>query len=584
MAEEDQKKKEIQLKFLYIGSDSVFWKKFQERVMTSYYDKKPIFKQFNERGCFSPLKLFYDIYHDNYSVVFLDFSFNEEKLMELAQLLRSETKTKLISTVGIHDRLTKPEIISRALLAGLRLNYYKGEEIDAMIFQVIHYWKPAWAIPPQFSTADIEEPAILIQDLRIVSFDSEAFGIETNSPITDGDIITIRRVLPSKVQKQGFIARGVRDFDLLNNTRFAAQISPMLEPEEEEYISEEEQDQLREEVVGPAPEEEVEEKEKRVITAEEIEQFLQLWTPKNLRVYTPEEYRKVGILVVDNMLEIFTDREFRYKHLPYRINFQGSLHSELFQITRNRPNLIVFSYDPDVNNYNVLKNIVSKVKTAEGYEPHLVIFNSTKVNDELMTFINYDKVLSDGGPLNWDLVKKMAAVLKEKANDPPEGISFVHGNNPGNVLQMERDIKILRVNEKELYLECLSNIPMYTVFRLETPVKMLLTIVPISENHEFNSTPNVYRGLINLVADEHTQRLRVRIKDYLFQEKAELKEQDREEQERKKEEYQLKKEEARKIEEAKKAEETEKAEAQAAEEAKEIVQGDPDQRNTEESE
>ncbi len=567
MAEEG-KKKEIKLKFLYIGNDSVFWNKFQERVMVSYEDKKPVFEKLDDKDGFNPLKVFHMIYHNDFSVVFLDFSLHEEKILELAHLLRNETTTKLVSTVGIHDRLTETEVISRALLAGLRLNYYKGEEIDAMIFQVIHYWKPSFAKPPQFSTADVEEPSILIQDLRIVSFDTEAFGIETNSPIEDGDIVTIRRAMSSKVLKQGFIVRGVRDFDLLHNSRYAALISPMLEPEED--TGEEEEAVDIDEESNPI------EEEKRVITPEEIEEFLKQWTPKNLRVVTADEYFKIGIIIIDSTLDFITNEEFSYNHLPYRISFQGSLHSELFQITRNRPNLIVFSYDPEINDYNVLKNIVSKIKASEDYQPHIVVFNSTKVNEELCSFIDYSQVLSDGGPLNWELVLKMASVLNEKASDPPEGIHFVHGENPGNVLQMEMDIKIMRVNENELFFEAFNNIPMYTVFRLQTPVPMLLTVVPVNESHEFNSTPNVYRGLINLVADEMTQKLRVQIRDYMFQEKAAAKEADKEEQERKKEEYQKKKEEAAKAAEAKKAEEAAKA---SEEEVKEIVQGDPDQKD-----
>ena len=56
---------------------------------------------------------------------------------------------------------------------------------------------------------------------------------------------------------------------------------------------------------------------------------------------------------------------------------------------------------------------------------------------------------------------------------------------------------------------------MWTVFLVNKPVRMLLTVVPHQDDGEFRNDPKVYRALINGVGLKEKAKLRTVINTYL---------------------------------------------------------------------
>ncbi|MCO4755517.1 MAG: hypothetical protein KC478_13630, partial [Bacteriovoracaceae bacterium] len=105
--------------------------------------------------------------------------------------------------------------------------------------------------------------------------------------------------------------------------------------------------------------------------------------------------------------------------------------------------------------------------------------------------------------------QKMATLLNNKFHiTDTENKVFLKTKDPASVATCIREGRIISFNESEMYFTTNLNIPMWTTFLLEQPLKALITVIPHREDQEFDCTTQVYRALINGIGEYEKNKLR----------------------------------------------------------------------------
>ena len=157
------------IKIFFVGSDLGFWHSIKERYQTHYPGQKFTFSEYKEIENFSSQALYLKLTKMKLDILYIDYSFEEEKCIALAKLISKGNETKLVSTVGLHNYLATPEEISRSLLAGIRLNHIKSGEISDLVYHPFLMRYPDKAKKPEMAEAKLkyEYESNIIQDLRV---------------------------------------------------------------------------------------------------------------------------------------------------------------------------------------------------------------------------------------------------------------------------------------------------------------------------------------------------------------------------------------------------------------------------------
>ena len=64
------------------------------------------------------------------------------------------------------------------------------------------------------------------------------------------------------------------------------------------------------------------------------------------------------------------------------------------------------------------------------------------------------------------------------------------------------------MNESIAYIESSDDIPMWTVFVVKRPIRMVLTVIPLKSNSVYANHEGAYRCLINGVGEEEKAAIR----------------------------------------------------------------------------
>jgi len=485
---EDKKKDEVFLSFCYIGQDLSFWNKLQKRITKTYDDKKVTFINIDiENGSNeanpTPTALFYKLIHTSTDILFIDYSKSKDLLLKLAKIIRNDNKSKLISTVGLFDYQLGPLDISRSLLSGVRINHFKGDELSSIIYQSVAFFDPSKAIEFKFALAKVNVAHTLRQDLRMIYIEDDKIRIETNSPLTEKTEITL--IKPKEDTKSShhmvFTIESIKDYNLYYNSRYGA-----------------------------------------ILKAKDANDIKSFSSKKDKN--TSPKFLKIAFF--DKNLEILKENDFDISKLNYSFNFQTMIHHDHLVVKRQRPNLIIIQLDEFDITIEIVKELTQTIKALSNYIPYIFIFNY-KQGETISKVVNYPKLLSFPTPFTWPIVENIAKKLTEKTPEKLTKRHFFSSKNPDVIVKIEHNVNVLGFDEQNLYFEYLEELPMYTVFSMIYPVKLLLTIVPIQEGSEFSSNKNAYKGLINLVSESKFQKLRFEINEIFFEEKKQQKEENK---------------------------------------------------------
>ena len=217
--------------------------------------------------------------------------------------------------------------------------------------------------------------------------------------------------------------------------------------------------------------------------------------------------KKLKVLIYDSSLSVFRELNGEPFKFHYTLNLQTKVMPDAYQVKRSMPHLIAYNFD-EINNWDSLKKIIKSIQELEDYEPPIIVFG-TNENELDKQNIKYPKLMAYNHMIRIKEVEKMAKLIDEKIFvSNAKSKVFTTSQDDNSIISMKRVVDILAMTESVAYFSSPVEIPMWTVFQLEKPVRMIFTVIPHKESGEFAREKNVYRALINGINEAEKSKLR----------------------------------------------------------------------------
>jgi hypothetical protein len=553
-------------KILYIGDDKHYLKNLISEFKHYFPGLTLDFSQKFENEQIKIQNLIIHITELRPSLIYIDLTKLTADYLHLARLINRLNSTKDIFIIGLLDLNATQEVIKEAYMTGIKINHIKNSDMHAVVFHAGMLLHPDKIEGHGFAAPNVTDQINLYELAKVGKVQTGAIQIETNRSLKINTPLhvlscwnTHLKIMPAKKM----VVTNVWNEGLFYNFTHGATL-------EFTYVDPVISDEFDDPKV-------VEERQaKYEASVEESILKMKAWLEKNA---TTSLQKNTRVLVIDNNLSFYRD-QLKTDKYPYMIRCQPYLTEHGQEIMRLKPLIIAFQIDSDeditknkyqhINNTEELKKIVDAIKKIKFYEPYVIIFNCPTASKDIQAQLNYEKVLTYRDSLYPDIALQMASLLEKKilgtTKKEEDQSVYLDKLNPASVIEFSIEAKLTKVSEADLFFTSNEEIYNYSVFRIELPVPMYITVVP-----EKKPTAGVYYALIHGIGETDKNQLRKFINSIFFREKEAAKKLDREEQEKiKLAALKKKEEEEKKLAEAKKAEEnaaklTEKTEEKAPE-------------------
>lgn len=498
----------MELKIVYVGNDLGYWDKLQKRFSLNYEAISFEYLTIPTKDDFCAVETFIHLNKMKPQIIYLDLSQQTKAGLRLGKLINRNNEMRLISLVGLIDNKDTKKMLVKSVNASMRLTHIKSNEIQDVVYDPISLLDVNLAVMPTYIKSNVIENFEIQQPLRVGYVENNRFHVETNSYLEVGHIVDIdqhplKDIMPStKVFVEKFY-----DQNLYYNKRFAYDLE-FIYIDDDYFVATNKNWLLYKELKNdPDKFNELGEIEKQDIKDDmERRKKLYLPTKKNIDKWMADhqgkvEPKKLKVMLVDYSLDIFLGLKGREDEFPYSLNVQTILKDDCYQVQRTMPHLIVFN-QCEINTNEKLAQIISKIGSIEDYSPFLIITNSDKPTETLRTEFSYDHLISAGKGIDIDTIIRISNSLNDKhhISDAGTKVFFRHSDDESTIF-LKRNVKVVGMTESILYFQSPIEIPMWTVFRAQSPIKMFLTVVPHKEGGEFSGVENCYRCLINGVGE-----------------------------------------------------------------------------------
>jgi hypothetical protein len=538
-------------KILYIGDDKHYLKNLISEFKLCFPGLVVDFSQKFESEQIKIQNLIIHIAELNPKLIYLDLTKFTSDYLHLARLVNRLNSTKDIFIIGLLDLNASVETIKESYMTGIKINHIKNSDMHAVAFHAGMLIHPDKIEGHGFVAPSVIDQIALYELAKVGKVQTGAIQIETNRSLKINTPLhvlscwnTHLKIMPAKKM----VVTNVWNEGLFYNFTHGATL-------EFTYVDPVISDEFDDPKV-------VEERQaKYEASVEESILKMKAWLEKNA---TTSLQKNTRVLVIDNSLSFYRD-QLKTDKYPYMIRCQPYLTEHSQEITKLKPLIIAFQIDSEeditknkyknINNTGELKKIIDAIKKIKYYEPYIIIFNCLTASKEIQTELNYEKVLTYRDSLYPDIALQMASLLEKKilgsSKKEEDQSVYLDKLNPASVIEFSIEAKLTKVSETDLFFTSNEEIYNYSIFRIELPVPMYITVVP-----EKKPTAGVYYALIHGIGETDKNQLRKFINSIFFREKEAAKKLDREEQEKIKiAALKKKEEEEKKLAEAKKAEE-----------------------------
>lgn len=514
------------LKIFYIGEDDKYWKRLERQYTNRYPDWEFTFQQLDHSGYASFQRLFIHLYEQRPDIIYIDYTMEPDKGIGLAKLLTRNEEMRLVSVVGLFDTRNL-DLVDRSINASVRLNHIKSLEIEDVVYDPVALLDVELPEPQGFMASAEMGKFQFYQPLRVGFIAENHFHVETNSKLPVGEILTIdHHPLESLMSSKLVYVQKQYEHDLYFNKRFAYELE-FIYKDDDFFVSTNERWKLYKKLKeNPLLLEEMKEVEKQDILndmAKRKEMFQPIrdnilkWIRHNRVSRDP---KKLKILVVDETLDLFKELDKKHQSFKYSINFQTHLGENSQVISRYTPHLIAFDMSDNRNQIEDFSRMMEMISLVKDYKPFVLAFGVDQQKAAILKQKNYLNVMTYSQSIGTDMLLEMAKKLDEKLHITEKNKKvFVKATDKFARIHIKREIKVISMTESVLYFESKYEIPMWTVFRVNSPPEFLITVVPHIKEGKFSNQENTYRALINFTGEKEKAQLRALINQSLKEEK-----------------------------------------------------------------
>ncbi|MBD65718.1 MAG: hypothetical protein CME62_10960 [Halobacteriovoraceae bacterium] len=505
----------MDLKVAFIGADRKYYDKLWSVFEENYSSLKLSQIQIDLAGR-SPQEIFIELYDYEVNIIYIDFSFDFKKAFSLAKFINKNNELRKTATVGLFEYNKSPDIIRKALNCEMRLYHYKTFETSDVVFDPVSILDVDIALESEYFSCEELDDLTILQPLRIGYVGVNHFHIETNSYLPVGEILEVDthpliEIMPSrKVYISHF-----SNTDLYYNKRFSYDLEFIYI--DNDFFSKTNQNWLLYKKIKADPKS-IESIDK--VTQKEIQNDMQARkeafgpTRKKIDLWLEDKKDRVfpkmlKIMLVDHTLDFVREVKGKIEDFPYSLNVQTKLTDHYYQIDRWLPHLIVLKQDEEVNTAEVTQEILEKIKSIKNYKPYVLVFNTQESHTVLNEKKTYDHVLYHPGPVHLPEIRRMAQKLDEKKGvTEVENKIFPKSLDDFSHIFAKKGVKVLKMTESVMFIQSKTDIPMWTLFIMNEPLRLFLTVVPHREGSEFKVEDKIYRCLIHAVGENEKSALR----------------------------------------------------------------------------
>lgn len=510
----------MDLRVVYFGKDLKYWAKIQKEYSRKYSHLAPTFALLDVDKFLSPREAFTTIYRKKYNVIYLDFSEDPTKCLRLAKLLTKNNVTRKFSTVALHELSGARKAMQKTLLAGVRISHIKCVEMHDVIYDPIAMLNIELAPKIEYAIRPIKQDFKLKQDIRISYVAKDHFHVETNSMLTENEVIVADGHLLNDVMPSNrFVVRNPGQENLYYNTRFSYDLYFTFL--DNDFFRVTEADWIATQFTESPPQKKgwnaaVSRKEldKRKRTSERIAAEIAEWIAHHKDTFPKKP--KLKVLILDETLEIFNQIDAYEGELSFLAEVQTSLPNDAYQISRTKSHLIVVRYDPLINNAKAIEKIIAKIKSMNDYDPYLVVFGiEKKFVDEYKKQFSYSNLIIHEDVVDLSMVEKLANKIDARFHiNNLDEVTFLNTTHNDPFMTVEFKAKYIFLSESLAFFECAREIPMWTVLKTSDPIDMFLTVIPIPPAFEQMRGAQRYCALINGLGEIEKAKLRKAINSY----------------------------------------------------------------------
>ena len=159
---------------------------------------------------------------------------------------------------------------------------------------------------------------------------------------------------------------------------------------------------------------------------------------------------------------------------------------------------------------------VLKEKPAEA-RPFVVIFNCKLNSSQMRETFQYSNIISSEGDLSIEILLRMAEVFDKKLEkslpkQKGEERVFIKKNEKASFAELLLPIKILKISETDMIIQCNQELPLGKSIRVRKPVDMFINIQPTKAQGKIPE----YYGLIHAIGEEDKKELRRFVNSVFF--------------------------------------------------------------------
>ncbi|HLE10955.1 MAG: hypothetical protein A2504_09100 [Bdellovibrionales bacterium RIFOXYD12_FULL_39_22] len=542
---------------VYVGDDFRYWQNIQDFFKKKYEYLKYSFDSFFDPAA-APIELFFKLSGRCIDILYVDYSVNTVRHLELIRLLRMDNSTRHIVIVGLLGLDDRNISLRRAINAGVHFNHFKQVELDGLVYDALAVLCPEEVNEPKYARADLE---FKIKAFHVANVNKILVGsveFESDVALVDKDRCELRFAIPEKSLPYTGVSITIKKEFVVNPLRsnhYVAiwEYAPPLEELKNEAVTEKERREK--------------EREERCVN---IKRALATWLKTQQAYYITQ--KEIRVMVIDRRLE-YKQKAMLADH-NFVINVQSTLIDPEKEIIKYRPQLIFFVFDDEdknevlaqeakqkaeapwshrnelrkknrlpliprgSNDLKVFKEIVQTLKMNK-IDAEIFSFNSSIDPIALKDSMNYEGYTPISAALSTEVVNKLGdnkfniskkkrdqhvdKVIKSlKAKDPAKYLKvskktfqedsiFISGEDSLYFGSLVDDIFLTGLSEVDVAISSRYPLEYYSVIRLDIPTTMYITLVPskmrartlriVDKDYKYT-----YRGLIHSV-DENQRKL-----------------------------------------------------------------------------
>jgi hypothetical protein len=494
--------------FYYFGDDEAYFKTLVGDFKK--YTKLQIdFKKFFEMDEAKIQSLFLKVYQDKPGCVFIDFSKATQDYLHLARIISRTPMEHNLTTVGLVDYLSPPEVLKESIATNVHLTHIKSTESYDVIFEVVKLFNPKEMGEHAFAKASLNEQFEAGFPVKVGYIHPGGLHFETDLVLKHDEKIKLNHAWLDKntVPSKEMVVTKTSTQNLFYQFEYAVDaqfyfVDEILQHPEMSVADFEEK------------------KKDREIKIQQHKNKLGKWIDDNL---SRSFEKRARVLVIDAEFK-FYDHQKRSDKQPYVLRVLPDLKDIVEDLNRMRPHVIAFCLDKEgqespKNPGEALIKMIETIKSKmPDLSPFIVVFNAQISSKEMQERLYYPHLMSIKDELTVEVLEKMADTYSKKLTDkaPLNEMKrnvYLKKTNSTSLAEILIPITMTKISETDLQFKTDWSLPSGVNLHLTAPVDMHVHIQPIGKTQGKGFE---YYGLIHALGETQKKDLRKYVNSIFF--------------------------------------------------------------------